>query len=102
VRIRIATFSVGGVALALAMPGVAATRQGHEVSRLDDGMSLLPQATITEQQAIAAATSAASGALNEIDLEHAKGRLVFTVDVGVNDVKVDAASGEVVSVDRDD
>ena len=39
-------------------------------SRLDDGKDLLGQAKITERQAIAAAQGAASGALNEVDLEH--------------------------------
>src|SRR4051812_36014247 len=65
-------------------------------SRLDDGAQLLPQARISEQQAIDAAQSAASGALNEVDLEHFSGRLVFNVDVGATDVKVDAANGRVL------
>ncbi len=71
-------------------------------SRLDDGKDLLPKARITEQQAIGAAQSAASGDLNEVDLEHAGGELVFNVDVGSKDVKVDASNGHVVSVDQDD
>jgi uncharacterized membrane protein YkoI len=71
-------------------------------SRLDDGKDLLPQATITEHQAISVAQTAASGALNEVDLEHLDGRLVFNVDVGDADVKVDAETGEVVRVDHDD
>lgn len=71
-------------------------------SRLDDGTSLLPQAGITEQQAIRAARSAAGGPLNEVDLEHYDGRLVFNVDVGTQDVKVDASSGEVLATPRDD
>ena len=55
---------------------------GGGASRLDDGKDLLPQAKISEGQAIAAAQTAASGALNEVDLEHVGGRLVFNVDVG--------------------
>jgi len=51
---------------------------------------------------IAAAQGAASGALNEVDLEHRAGRLVYNVDVGAKDVKVDASSGQVVAVDGDD
>ena len=54
------------------------------------------------QQAITAARSAASGGLNEVDLERASGRLLFNVDVGEKDVKVAAADGTVVSVDQDD
>ena len=75
---------------------------GTGASRLDDGKDLLPRAKITEQRAISAAQAAASGALDEVDLEHLDGKLVFNVDVGRNDVKVDAISGQVVRVDQDD
>jgi uncharacterized membrane protein YkoI len=71
-------------------------------SRLDDGKDLLPQAKISEADAIAAAQGAASGKLDEVDLEHAGGTLVFNVDVGTHDVKVDAATGEVLSANADD
>jgi uncharacterized membrane protein YkoI len=69
---------------------------------LDDGAELLPQASISLDTAIAAAQGAASGAIGEVDLEHAGGVLVFNVDVGRHDVKVDAASGAVLSVDGED
>ena len=69
---------------------------------LDDGKNLLPQAQITLDQAIAAAQSAASGAVGEIDLEQTHGRLVFNVDIGDKDVKVDASDGSIVAVDSDD
>jgi uncharacterized membrane protein YkoI len=69
---------------------------------LDDGKDLLPQAGITLEQAVAAAQGAASGPVGEIDLEHAQGRLVFNVDIGDKDVKVDASSGAVLASDSDD
>jgi uncharacterized membrane protein YkoI len=69
---------------------------------LDDGKDLLPQAKITEQQAIAAAQQAASGDLNEVDLERYDGKLVFNVDVGSKDVKVDASNGDVLAAPADD
>jgi uncharacterized membrane protein YkoI len=69
---------------------------------LDDGKDLLPQAKITEQQAIAAAQQAASSDLNEVDLEHSDGKLVFNVDVGSKDVKVDASNGDVLAAPADD
>jgi uncharacterized membrane protein YkoI len=75
----------------------AATGAGAPAPRIDDGAQLLPQAGITEQQAIHAALSAASGKLNEIDLEQYRGTLVFNVDVGQRDVKVDAATGKVLA-----
>ncbi|HEX8855519.1 MAG TPA: PepSY domain-containing protein [Thermoleophilaceae bacterium] len=92
-------------ALGLGAAGIALASNGSgsgSGSRLDDGKDLLPQATLSETQAIAAAQTAASGDLNEVDLEHASGRLVFNVDVGSKDVQVDAQSGKVVSVNADD
>lgn len=70
--------------------------------QIDDGRELLPQATITLDQAIAAAQSAASGPVGEVDLEHYQGKLVFNVDVGNMDVKVSAANGSVLALDADD
>jgi uncharacterized membrane protein YkoI len=46
--------------------------------------------------------SAESGAIGEIDLEHYNGRLVFNVDVGDKDVKVDAENGLVLGSLSDD
>ena len=71
-------------------------------SRLDDGANLLPQAKITEAEAIKAAQTAASGPLNEVDLEDYQGHLVFNVDVGSHDVKVDASNGDVLAAPVDD
>jgi uncharacterized membrane protein YkoI len=88
-----------GVALA---GGASAAGSGAAPSRLDDGKDLLSQATITEQQAIAAAQGAASGDLNEVDLEHYQGKLAWNVDVGNFDVKVDAANGTVLASDKTD
>jgi uncharacterized membrane protein YkoI len=95
--------AAAGVTLAAAGTGVAvASGQSASPSRMDDGKALLPQAKITEQEAIAAAQGVASGKLNEVDLEHAAGKLVFNVDVGRHDVKVDAANGDIVANDQDD
>ena len=68
---------------------------------LDDGKDLLPQAKISIEQAIAAAQSSASGDIGEIDLEHYQGHLVFNVDVGDHDVKVDATTGQVLGSGTD-
>ena len=69
---------------------------------LDDGDEFLTQASITLEQAIAAAQGAADGGLGEVDLEYVDGRLVFNVDIGDQDVKVDANDGSIVSLDSDD
>jgi len=95
--------TVGVAVLALgaaAGVGIAAASSGG--SGLDDGKDLLPQAKITLQQAETAAQSAASGSLNETDLEHYEGRLVFNVDVGSHDVKVDATTGKVLAAPVDE
>jgi uncharacterized membrane protein YkoI len=63
---------------------------------LDDGKDLLPQAGITLEEAITAAQASASGPLDEVDLEYYDGKLVFNVDVGDKDVKVDAQTGQVI------
>jgi uncharacterized membrane protein YkoI len=97
--------AAGATVTALAAATGVAFAGGHGAaagSRLDDGKDLLPQATITEQDAIAAAQRAASGALNEVDLEHYEGRLVYNVDVGAKDVKVDATTGDVLAAPKDD
>jgi uncharacterized membrane protein YkoI len=90
-----------GLAAMAAATGVAFAG-GATKSRMDDGKALLPQAKISEQDAIRAAQGAASGALNEVDLEHYQGTLVFNVDVGDKDVKVDASTGEVLAAPQDD
>jgi len=69
---------------------------------LDDGKDLLPEAKITLHQAVAAAQSAASGPIGEVDLEHTQGGLAFNVDVGDKDVKVDAANGSVLGMESED
>ena len=56
---------------------------------LDDGKDLRPQA---------GAQRAASGPLGQVDLEHYRNRLVYMVDVGNQEVRVDAADGNVVAI----
>lgn len=69
---------------------------------IDDGQDLLPQAKITLDQAIRAAQAAApDGRLGEVDVEHYRGHLVFNVDVGQQDVKVDADTGAVLGAGED-
>lgn len=88
----VAAVCAGGVGAAAASSG--STPQA--ASRLDDGKQYLPQAKISEQQAIAAAQRAASGDLNEVDLEYYGGHLAWNVDVGSKNVKVDAGTGQVL------
>ena len=93
-----AAIAAGGVGVA-AGSGGAGSPNG---SRLDDGKQYLPQAKVTEQQAIAAAQQAATGDLNEVDLEYYNGQLAWNVDVGQKDVKVDAGTGKVLDASHTD
>jgi hypothetical protein len=68
---------------------------------IDDGKELLPQAKITLEQAIQTAQNSHPGKLGEVDLEHYKGQLVFNVDMGDQDVKVDATTGAVLGASAD-
>lgn len=104
-KAKIAAAAAAATLSALGAGAVAVAADGGSSSggsALDDGKQFAGQAKITEGQAIAAARTRASGSLGEIDLEHAGGRLVYNVDVGAKDVKVDAASARVLSIDADD
>jgi uncharacterized membrane protein YkoI len=96
--VLLAAMVASGGILLLTSYGASAGRSGA----LDDGKELLPRAGITIDEAIATAQTAASGQIDEIDLEYYQGRLVFNVDVGNTDVKVDASNGTVVTVEVDD
>jgi uncharacterized membrane protein YkoI len=73
---------------------------GHAVKpgSLDDGKDLLPQTKIALAQAVAAAQQAAHGQLGQVDLERVGGRVVYSVDVGSQEVRVDAGDGAVASI----
>jgi uncharacterized membrane protein YkoI len=88
-----ATFALGGGSGTIWDDGHPA-----QPGSLDDGTDLLPQTTITLAQANAAAQRATSGALGQVDLERYAGKVVFKVDIGTKEVRVDAADGSIVTV----
>jgi uncharacterized membrane protein YkoI len=90
----------GGYALAGGPTGGGIWDDGHyaQPGALDDGKDLLPQTKISLADAVAAAKRAESGALGQVDLETRDGRLVYTVDIGNQEVHVDAADGSIASV----
>lgn len=105
----LAVMALSAAVLGVGAVGVSADESDNDANEtpvaagtLDDGQELLPLAQITIDEAIAAAQGAASGAIGEIDLEYVGDVLVYNVDVGRHDVKVDAASGGVLAVDADD
>jgi uncharacterized membrane protein YkoI len=105
-----AALALGAALLAGAVSGAGAQDDegSNEVESpvrpgtLDDGAELQPQADISLEEAIATAQGAAPGAVGAVDLEYVAGILAFNVDVGDQDIHVDAASGAVLSVNADD
>lgn len=88
-----ATFAFGG-------PKGLIWDDGHyaKPGALDDGKDLLPQTRISLASAVATAQSAANGALGQVDLEHYGAGIVYMVDIGNQEVRVDAANGKVVAI----
>ena len=68
---------------------------------LIEGADLLPQATITLEKAITTAQGAATGDLGTLELEIDGETLVFIVEIGDQEVTIDAKTGEVLYVDQD-
>jgi uncharacterized membrane protein YkoI len=93
VALTSATFAFGG-------PRGLIWDDGHyaQPGALDDGKELVGQTSTALPTAVATARQVASGALGQVDLEHFRGRIVYTVDVGDQEVRVDAGSGEVVEI----
>jgi uncharacterized membrane protein YkoI len=91
---------LGGATLAVGGGRGLIFDDGHYVQpgSLDDGKDLLPETTITLDQAISAAQRATHGNLGQVDLERFDGRVVYKVDVGPNEVRVDAGNGSIASV----
>jgi uncharacterized membrane protein YkoI len=101
-------FALGGAAIAAGgddpAPSAPASSGGARASAysLDDGGSLQSKAAISIDDAVAAATASATGDVGEIDLEDYQGTLVYNIDVGKSDVKVDASNGDVLGAVQDD
>ena len=66
---------------------------------LTEGADLLPQATISVDQAVQAARSAANGAVGQVELAESDGTLTYDVEIGNQDVVVNASDGSIISVD---
>ena len=96
----VAVVGLGGAAFASGAGHGLIWDDGHyaKPGSLDDGKDLLPQTTISLGQAVAAAQRAQSGKLGQVDLERYEGRIVYTVDVGDQEVRVDADNGTVAAI----
>jgi uncharacterized membrane protein YkoI len=89
-----------GATLAFGGPKGLIWDDGHyaQPGSLDDGKELLSQTSVSLAAAVSTARQTAKGALGQVDLEHYRGNIVYTVDVGENEVRVDAENGKVVAI----
>jgi len=94
----VAVLALGGAFALGGGPGIGDDGHFARPGSLDDGKDLLPQTRISLAQANAAAQRAATGALGQVDLERSAGRVLYVVDVGDREVRVDASDGSVVGI----
>jgi uncharacterized membrane protein YkoI len=100
VAVVIALAALVAATVAFGGPRGLPSDDGHyaKPGALDDGKGLLPQASISLSSAVATAQQAADGALGQVDLEHFHGGVVYMVDIGNQEVRLDATSGKVVAI----
>jgi uncharacterized membrane protein YkoI len=100
VAATVAGLALGGTTYALGGSTGLIFDDGHYVrpGSLDDGKDLLPETTISLSQAVADARQAATGNLGQVDLERNGDRVVYVVDVGDNEVQVDAGDGSIAAI----
>src|SRR3954447_4070154 len=70
----------------------------YQPGSLDDGKDLLPDTTVSLSAADATAQRVIRGELGQVDLEHFGDRIVYSVDVGSQEVRIDANTGIVVDI----
>jgi len=101
--------AVGAAALLLAgsfgvtaINAFAQTTQPTAQGQLGTAQEQLGTPGITFGQAAAAAEAHLNdGSASEVELESKAGQLIYTVEIGASEVRVDAMSGEVLGVDSD-
>ncbi|HRI57733.1 MAG TPA: PepSY domain-containing protein [Anaerolineae bacterium] len=101
--------AVGAAALLLAgslgvtaINAFAQTTQPTAQGQLGTAQEQLGTPGITFGQAAAAAEAHLNdGSASEVELENKTGQLIYTVEIGASEVRVDAMSGEVLGVDSD-
>jgi len=71
------------------------------LSETEESAALASLATITPEQAIAAAQAEVPGDSQKVELDNENGSLVYSVEIGGKDVKVDAGTGAVLHVELD-
>jgi len=104
VAVLIAVLALTATAFAFGGPRGLIWDDGHyaKPGTLDDGKDLLSQTKITVGEAVAAAKKAQAGQVGQVDLERHQGRIVYIVDVGDQEVSVDASDGSIAATNPQD
>ena len=100
VVVLVALVALTAAAFAFGGPRGLIWDDGHyaKPGTLDDGKDLVPLASISLWTAVATAQGAANGALGQVDVEHFHVGIAYMVDIGKQEVRVDATSGKVVAI----
>lgn len=75
--------------------------QNEGLSEADEAAALAPLAKVTADEASAAAQAEVPGDVQKVELDNENGSLVYSVEIGGKDVKVDAGTGAVLHVESD-
>ena len=89
-----------------AYTGSVTAPEQNGASEADESTALEALATVTPDQASAAATAAVPGTVNKVELDNENGSVVYSVEIqttsGTVDVKVDAGNATVLAQEADD
>lgn len=75
--------------------------QYEGLSEADEAVALASLATITPEQASAAAQAEVPGDVQGVELDSENGSLIYSVKIGDKEVKVDAGTGAVLHVESE-
>ena len=76
-------------------------RQDDDLNKTEEAAALASLATITADQASATARAQVPGDIQKVELDNENGSLVYSVEIGGKDVKVDAGTGAVLHIESD-
>lgn len=92
---------VSAVLITAGISAVSALADSNAPAAPDESVSL-PAGSISADQAKQAAEQATGGTASKVESDDENGTLVYEVTAGNQEVKVDAANGQVVKVESDD
>jgi uncharacterized membrane protein YkoI len=102
----IATIGIGGIVkMVSASPNtslmaVAQQKVGESANEANEGAKLQTLAKISASQAQQKAEAAKGNKASSVNLENEDGNLIYAVNIGKNEVKVDAGNGQILYTDN--